>query len=174
MSGYENRLIGNLSGGQQQRIFIARALISEPELLLMDEPTVGVDAKSVRQIMDIISELNKQGMTIIMTNHDTPELVRVSDKLLIFCEHGHGEFVSRNDLYNATDKRNICRKEGASSWIIFFQYAFMQRAFVVAAIIAVIAPCIGVSIVLKRLSAIGDATSHSALAGVSHSDFARN
>lgn len=87
-----------MSGGQQQRIFIARALISEPELLLMDEPTVGVDAKSVRQIMDIISELNKQGMTIIMTNHDTPELVRVSDKLLIFCEHGNGEFVSRNDL----------------------------------------------------------------------------
>ena len=73
-------------------------LSTEPELLLMDEPTVGVDAKSVRQIMDIISELNKQGMTIIMTNHDTPELVRVSDKLLIFCEHGNGEFVSRNDL----------------------------------------------------------------------------
>lgn len=47
-----------------------------------------------------------------------------------------------------------------------FQYEFMQRAFIVAAIIAVIAPCIGVSIVLKRLSAIGDATSHSALAGI--------
>mgnify|MGYP002644705411 CR=1 FL=1 len=98
MAGFENKLIGKLSGGQQQRIFIARALISEPELLLMDEPTVGVDAKSVKQIMDIICELNKQGMTIIMTNHDTPELVRVSNKLLIFCEHGNGEFVSRNDL----------------------------------------------------------------------------
>ena len=98
MAGYENKLIGKLSGGQQQRIFIARALISDPELLLMDEPTVGVDAKSVKQIMDIISDLNKQGMTIIMTNHDTPELVRVSSKLLIFCEHGNGEFVSRNDL----------------------------------------------------------------------------
>lgn len=47
-----------------------------------------------------------------------------------------------------------------------FQYEFMQRAFLVAVIIAVIAPCIGVSIVLKRLSAIGDATSHSALAGI--------
>ena len=98
MAGYENKLIGKLSGGQQQRIFIARALISDPELLLMDEPTVGVDAKSVKQIMDIISALNKQGMTIIMTNHDTPELVRVSSKLLIFCEHGNGEYVSRNDL----------------------------------------------------------------------------
>ena len=98
MAGYENKLIGKLSGGQQQRIFIARALISDSELLLMDEPTVGVDAKSVKQIMDIISALNKQGMTIIMTNHDTPELVRVSSKLLIFCEHGNGEYVSRNDL----------------------------------------------------------------------------
>ena len=98
MEGYENKLVGKLSGGQQQRIFIARALISDPELLLMDEPTVGVDAKSVNQIMDIISALNEQGMTIIMTNHDTPELVRVSSKLLIFCEHGNGEFVSRNDL----------------------------------------------------------------------------
>ena len=98
MAGYENKLIGKLSGGQQQRIFIARALISDPELLLMDEPTVGVDAKSVKQIMDIISSLNKHGMTIIMTNHDTPELVRVSSKLLIFCEHGNGEYVSRNDL----------------------------------------------------------------------------
>ncbi|MCH5210511.1 MAG: metal ABC transporter ATP-binding protein [Oscillospiraceae bacterium] len=98
MEEYENKLIGSLSGGQQQRIFIARALISEPELLLMDEPTVGVDAKSVKQIMEIICELNKHGMTIIMTNHDTPELVRVSGKLLIFCEHGNGEFVRRNDL----------------------------------------------------------------------------
>lgn len=98
MSGFEDKLIGKLSGGEQQRIFIARALIQEPELLLMDEPTVGVDAKSAKQIMDIISELNNQGMTIIMTNHDTPELVRVSDKLLIFCEHGNGEFVNRSDL----------------------------------------------------------------------------
>lgn len=98
LSGYENRRVGRLSGGQQQRVFIARALISDPELLLMDEPTVGVDVQSVKQIMDIITSLNKQGITIIMTNHDTPELVRVSDKLLIFCEHGNGEFVSRANL----------------------------------------------------------------------------
>lgn len=98
MTGFEDKLIGKLSGGQQQRVFIARALIAEPELLLMDEPTVGVDAASAKAITDIITELNKQGITIIMTNHDTPELVRVSSKLLIFCEHGNGEFVSKNNL----------------------------------------------------------------------------
>ena len=76
MAEYENRLIGKLSGGQQQRVFIARALVNEPELLFMDEPTVGIDAQSVRAIMSLISELNKSGITIVMTNHDTPALVQ--------------------------------------------------------------------------------------------------
>lgn len=67
MEGCENKLIGKLSGGQQQRVFIARALISEPELLLMDEPTVGVDAQSVKAIMELVTELNRGGLTVIMT-----------------------------------------------------------------------------------------------------------
>lgn len=98
MEEYSDKLIGKLSGGQQQRVFIARALIAKPKLLLMDEPTVGVDLQSVTSIMELISDLNKQGITIIMTNHDTPALVEASSKLLIFCSHGNGEFVDRADL----------------------------------------------------------------------------
>lgn len=98
MTGFENRLIGRLSGGQQQRVFIARALISEPELLLMDEPTVGIDMQSVTAITELITKLNEQGITIVMTNHDTPALVEASSKLLIFCSHGNSEFVDRSDL----------------------------------------------------------------------------
>lgn len=98
MSEYKNKLIGSLSGGQQQRVFIARALVSESKLLLMDEPTVGIDAASVKEIMDIIQRLNKNGMTIIMTNHDTPTLLNAANKLLIFCEHGYEEFVNTADL----------------------------------------------------------------------------
>ena len=98
MADFEQRQIGKLSGGQQQRVFIARALIAEPELLLLDEPTAGVDAANANAINDILTNLNKQGMTIIMTNHNTPELVKVATKLLIFCEHGNGEFVSKNNL----------------------------------------------------------------------------
>ncbi len=98
MEGCEDRLIGRLSGGQQQRVFIARALISEPKLLLMDEPTVGVDLQSVTAIMELISQLNREEITIVMTNHDTPTLVEASSKLLIFCSHGNGEVVERADL----------------------------------------------------------------------------
>ena len=98
MAEYKDKLIGSLSGGQQQRVFIARALVGNPQLLLMDEPTVGIDAKSAREIMNIIKKLNKNGMTIIMTNHDTPTLVEASNKLLIFCEHGYEEFVTTSDL----------------------------------------------------------------------------
>lgn len=98
MERYANKLIGSLSGGQQQRIFIARALVSRPELLLMDEPTVGIDAVSMNEIMAIIKKLNENGMTIIMTNHDTPTLLNAANKLLIFCEHGYEEFVDTTDL----------------------------------------------------------------------------
>ncbi|MBU5267280.1 metal ABC transporter ATP-binding protein [Virgibacillus proomii] len=67
---YEN--IGNLSGGQQQRIFIARSLVSDPELLILDEPTVGVDHKNVQRFYDLLDQLNlKQGITMLMVTHDT-------------------------------------------------------------------------------------------------------
>lgn len=86
MLEYSERLIGRLSGGQQQRVFIARALVSEPEMIFLDEPTVGVDFRSVDAITEIITGLNKKGISIIMTNHDTPSLVEVSNKLLVLSE----------------------------------------------------------------------------------------
>ena len=98
MKEYKNKLIGSLSGGQQQRVFIAAALVHKPELLLMDEPTVGIDAASTKEIMEIIKELNRNGITIIMTNHDTPALLNAANKLLIFCEHGYEEFVTTAEL----------------------------------------------------------------------------
>jgi ABC-type Mn2+/Zn2+ transport system ATPase subunit len=66
----ERRHIRQLSGGQQQRVFIARALLRRPELLLMDEPTAGVDVKTRHEILHVLHELNAGGLAIVLTTHD--------------------------------------------------------------------------------------------------------
>lgn len=71
MEAYEKRLIGNMSGGQQQRVLLARALVNSPELMLLDEPTTGVDDKSAESFYRLLEKLNKDtGLTILMVTHD--------------------------------------------------------------------------------------------------------
>src|SRR3989454_12829399 len=65
-----HRHIRNLSGGQQQRTFIARALIRKPDLLLLDEPTIGVDVKTRHDILHLLHSLNHEGIAIVLTTHD--------------------------------------------------------------------------------------------------------
>lgn len=65
-----SRRIGRLSGGQRQRVFIARALASEADLLILDEPTVGVDAESREAFYTLLSDLNASGLTIVLVEHD--------------------------------------------------------------------------------------------------------
>ncbi|KUP06003.1 zinc ABC transporter ATP-binding protein [Bacillus coahuilensis p1.1.43] len=71
MEQYIHRNIGELSGGQQQRVFIARALVSEPKILILDEPTVGVDQHNVQNFYDMLHMLNKEkGITLVLVTHD--------------------------------------------------------------------------------------------------------
>jgi len=65
-----DRRVSRLSGGQRQRVFIARALASEADLLALDEPTVGVDAESREAFYDLLHELNDEGLTIVLIEHD--------------------------------------------------------------------------------------------------------
>jgi len=79
MEKYQKRNIGELSGGQQQRVFIARALVSKPKLLILDEPTVGVDAETVDAFYQMLDELNHQrGITLMLVTHD---IGTISDKV---------------------------------------------------------------------------------------------
>ena len=89
---YEN--IGNLSGGQQQRVFIARALVSEPVLLILDEPTVGVDYQNVAHFYKILHELNqKKNMTLLLVTHDTGAMTKYATNVVCLNQtlHFHGK-----------------------------------------------------------------------------------
>lgn len=70
IGGMGQRHIRDLSGGQQQRAFLARALLAEPDLLALDEPTAGVDLTTQENILHLLADLNRSGMTILMTTHD--------------------------------------------------------------------------------------------------------
>ena len=70
LSGLENRHIRELSGGQQQRVFIARALFHNPDVLVLDEPTSGVDVRTRHEVLHLLSELHSQGLTVVLSTHD--------------------------------------------------------------------------------------------------------
>jgi zinc/manganese transport system ATP-binding protein len=83
------RPIRALSGGQQQRVFLARALIRRPDLLVLDEPTVGLDVVTRREILDLLRDLHADGTAIVMSTHDLnavaaelPDLVCVNRRVL--------------------------------------------------------------------------------------------
>lgn len=77
MKAYAKRMIGNLSGGQQQLVMLARVLVNNPDIMILDEPTTGVDVKTVQYLYELLLRLNQEiGLTIIMVTHD---IGRVSD-----------------------------------------------------------------------------------------------
>ena len=83
MKEYKDGLIGRLSGGQQQRVFIARALASNPKILFLDEPMVGVDQASEDAVYCLLAKLNKEmGITIIMVTHDIGAITVHANKIV--------------------------------------------------------------------------------------------
>jgi len=101
-----HRHIRALSGGQQQRVFLGRALIRRPDLLLLDEPTSGVDVRTRQEILELLGELNRDGIGILLTTHDLnavaallPELVCVNRRIVA---QGPPEEVLRPDVLRAT------------------------------------------------------------------------
>lgn len=110
MYDYKDKKIGHLSGGQQQRVFIAKALVSSPEIIFLDEPTVGIDIKAVDSICCLLGELNKSGITIIMVTHDISSVLFHSNKVLLLSEDGHGEMMSASEFNSHTISNHVHHK----------------------------------------------------------------
>ena len=82
----QDQIIGNLSGGNQQKVIIGRWLATNPEVLILDEPTRGVDVGAKAEIYAIMNELVKQGMSIIMISSELPEIINMSDRIYVMNE----------------------------------------------------------------------------------------
>jgi methyl-galactoside transport system ATP-binding protein len=81
-----NTLMQDLSGGNQQKVLFGRWLLTEPEILLLDEPTRGIDVGAKYEIYTIIADLARQGKSIIMISSEMPELLGMSDRIMVMCE----------------------------------------------------------------------------------------
>jgi general L-amino acid transport system ATP-binding protein len=75
---------GQLSGGQQQRVAIARALAMEPKIMLFDEPTSALDPEMIKEVLDVMKELAKSGMTMIVVTHEMGFAKEVADRVMLF------------------------------------------------------------------------------------------
>lgn len=105
MEDHTHTLIGNLSGGQQQKIFIARSLIGNPELLILDEPSTGIDIQSMEEIYGIIKRLIvNQGITVVSIEHNLKAALDNSTDIYEMCS-GSGI------LYTIKDYKNKLKEE---------------------------------------------------------------
>ena len=93
-----SRHIRDLSGGQQQRVFIARALLARPDLLLMDEPTSGVDVRTRHDILHLLGDLHRDGLSIVITTHDLNGIAAHLPHLVCLNTHVVGEGAPREVL----------------------------------------------------------------------------
>lgn len=102
--------IAELSGGQQQRILIARALISNPSVLILDEPTNGIDAKHVSEFYETLERLKHEGITIILVTHDIGVVADTATK--VACLNKHLHFHGSTEEFKSLDEVEISKIYG--------------------------------------------------------------
>jgi len=121
ISALKDKKIGELSGGQQQRVIIARALINDPELLILDEPTAAVDPETRERFFAVIDTLNKnKNTTVILITHDTGSAGRYASKLLYFDRRVvfYGTFkdfcesTNMSEYFGTGSQHLICHRHG--------------------------------------------------------------
>ena len=102
--------IQNLSGGNQQKVLLSRVLLIEPDLLLLDEPTRGIDVGAKQEFYNLIDGLKKKGMGILLTSSEIPELLMVSDRILVLSQ-GRQTALLQTNKTNSREILNYAFKE---------------------------------------------------------------
>ena len=96
----EKQLVKNLSGGNQQKIVLSKWLATHPKLLMLDEPTRGIDVNAKAEIYKLIGQLAAEGMGLLVVSSEIPELLAIADRILVMCE---GELTAELPIQEATE-----------------------------------------------------------------------
>ena len=96
-----NKYPGQLSGGQQQRVAIARALAMQPKIMLFDEPTSALDPEMIKEVLDVMIELAKSGMTMLVVTHEMGFAKAVADRMVFFDNGQVVEIGTPDEIFNA-------------------------------------------------------------------------
>lgn len=114
ISNLANRQIGALSGGQQQRVFLARALCQEADILLLDEPFVGVDITTEEHIIRVLRKLSQEGKTLLVVHHDLATVKAYFDQVILINQR----LVAYGDTGTTFVSENIAKTYGAPHTIL--------------------------------------------------------
>ena len=99
LTGVSGSIIAKLSKGYRQRVGLAQAILNDPEVLVLDEPTVGLDPKQIREIRELIKNMRGE-RTIILSTHILPEVAMTCDRVIVI---NHGKIVAQDEVKNLTD-----------------------------------------------------------------------
>lgn len=110
MDEFADRQIADLSGGQQQRVFIARALAQQADVLMLDEPLVGIDAASEANIIEILTELCRTGKSVVMVHHDLSNIENYFDHIIMVNQ----QLMAQGPVAEALTAENLTRTFGAN------------------------------------------------------------
>jgi peptide/nickel transport system ATP-binding protein len=118
-SGFRFRYPHQLSGGQRQRIAIARALILEPQILLLDEPTSALDASVQAEVLNLLEELRRhRGLTFIMVSHDLAVVTHLCERLMVMQRGNTVEMLASGDLaaHRVTDPYTLSLMQASAGF----------------------------------------------------------
>ena len=100
-----NQQVTYLSGGNQQKVIIGKVLLSKPELIILDEPTRGIDIGAKAEIYKLINQLTADGIAVILISSELPEILGLSDRILVLSQGKQTALLSRTDATQETIMR---------------------------------------------------------------------
>ena len=107
MSGFEDKTPHHLSGGQQKRVAIAGIVAMRPDIMILDEPTAGLDPEGVDKVLNILNNLNKEGMSIVISSHDIEMVNGFADKIFVLYD---GEIIAQGDKSEIFSDKELLKK----------------------------------------------------------------